>query len=36
MLQKPGVVLAKEIESGLRLPGRVAESDDEGIIGEPF
>ena len=31
-----GVVLAQEIKGGLRLPGRVAEFDDEGIVGEAF
>ena len=31
-----GVVLAQEIESVLRLPGSVAEFDDEGIVGETF
>ena len=31
-----GGVLTEEIERGLRLPGGVAEFDDEGIIGEAF
>jgi len=31
-----GVVFAQEIEGGLRLPGRMAEFDDEGIVGEAF
>lgn len=31
-----GVVLAQEIESGLRLPRGVAEFDDERVVGEAF
>jgi len=31
-----GVVLAQEIESGLRLPAGVAEFDDEGVLGKAF
>jgi len=31
-----GVVIAEEIESGLRLPGGVAEFDDEGVVGKTF
>jgi len=33
-IAEAGVVLTQQIESGLRLPGRVAEFDDEGEVGE--
>ena len=35
-IAEAGVVIAQEIESGLRLPGGVAEFDDEWIVSEAF
>ncbi len=35
-IAEAGVVIAQEIESGLRLPGGVAEFDDEGIVCKSF